>query len=106
MINFCDALLTGGTSRSDHSEIGSGAVHFNFDPRGDKWGSLFGDVRGVLLKSAPIFLGGQCGLVAPLHVDFGAVTAAGSIVRRDVGPDCPFLDVARRLLSRGLVERI
>ncbi len=101
MINFCDALLTGGTSRSDHSEIGSGAVHFNFDPRGDKWGSLFGDVRGVLLTSAPIFLGGQCGLVAPLHVDFGAVTAAGSIVRRDVGPDCVKFETAQTGMVAG-----
>jgi bifunctional UDP-N-acetylglucosamine pyrophosphorylase/glucosamine-1-phosphate N-acetyltransferase len=101
MINFCDALLTGGTSRSDHSEIGSGAVHFNFDPRGDKWGSLFGDVRGVLLKSSPIFLGGQCGLVAPLHVDFGAVTAAGSIVRRDVGPDCVKFETAQTSIVAG-----
>lgn len=94
LINFCDAFLSGGTSRSDHSEIGSGAIHFNFDPRGDKWGSLFGDVRGVLLRSAPVFVGGQCGLVAPLHVDFGAVTAAGSIVRRDVGPDCVKFETA------------
>lgn len=101
LINFCDALLTGGTSRSDHSEIGSGAVHFNFDPRGDKWGSLFGDARGVLLKSAPIFLGGQCGLVAPLHVDFGAVTAAGSIVRRDVGPDCVKFETAQTGMLAG-----
>jgi UDP-N-acetylglucosamine/UDP-N-acetylgalactosamine diphosphorylase len=101
LINFCDALLTGGTSRSDHSEIGSGAIHFNFDPRGDKWGSLFGDVRGVLLKSAPIFLGGQCGLVAPLHVDFGAVTAAGSIVRRDVGPDCVKFETAQTGMLAG-----
>lgn len=94
LINFCDAFLTGGTSRSDHSEIGSGAIHFNFDPRGDKWGSLFGDVRGVLLRSAPVFVGGQCGLVAPLHIDFGAVTAAGSIVRRDIGPDCVKFETA------------
>jgi hypothetical protein len=94
LINFCDAFLSGGTSRADHSEIGSGVVHFNFDPRGDKWGSLFGDVRGVLLRSAPVFVGGQCGLVAPLHVDFGAVTAAGSVVRRDVGPDCIKFDAA------------
>lgn len=94
LINFCDAFLSGGTSRSDHSEIGSGSVHFNFDPRGDKWGSMFGDVRGVLLRSAPVFVGGQCGLVAPLHVDFGAVTAAGSVVRRDVGPDCIKFDAA------------
>jgi acetyltransferase-like isoleucine patch superfamily enzyme len=101
LINFCDAFLTGGTSRSDHSEIGSGAVHFNFDPRGDKWGSLFGDVRGVLLRSAPIFIGGQCGLVAPLHVDFGAVTAAGSIIRRDVGPDCVKFETAQTGVVRG-----
>ena len=106
MINFCDALLTGGTSRSDHSEIGSGTVHFNFDPRGDKWGSLFGDVRGVLLKSAPIFLGGQCGLVAPLHVDFGAVTAAGSIVRRDVGPDCVKFETAQTGVVTGFDREV
>lgn len=106
MINFCDAMLTGGTSRADHSEIGSGAVHFNFDPRGDKWGSLFGDVRGVLLRSAPIFLGGQCGLVAPLHVDFGAVTAAGSIVRRDVGPDCVKFETAQTGVLAGFDREI
>jgi hypothetical protein len=99
-------LLTGGTSRSDHSEIGSGAVHFNFDPRGDKWGSLFGDVRGLLLKSAPIFLGGQCGLVAPLHVDFGAVTAAGSIVRRDVGPDCVKFETAQTGVVAGFDREV
>ncbi len=101
MINFCDAFLTGGTSRSDHSEIGSGAVHFNFDPRGDKWGSLFGDVTGVLMRSAPVFVGGQCGVVAPLHVDFGAVTAAGSIVRRDVGPDCIKFESASTNILQG-----
>jgi UDP-N-acetylglucosamine/UDP-N-acetylgalactosamine diphosphorylase len=84
LINYCDLLMSGGTSRIDHSEVGSGVIHFNFDPRGDKYGSLIGDVRGVLLRSAPIFVGGQCGLVGPLHVDFGSVIAAGSIVRRDV----------------------
>jgi hypothetical protein len=83
-INFCDALVTGGTRRSDHSEIGSGTVHFNFDPRGDKFGSLIGDVRGVLLRSQRIFVGGNSGLVAPLHLDFGTVIAAGSTVRSDV----------------------
>ena len=87
LINYCDVFMTGGTSRSDHSEVGSGVVHFNFDPRGDKWGSLLGDARGLLLRSAPIFIGGQAGLVGPLHVDFGAVLAAGSIARRDIGPD-------------------
>ncbi len=84
LINYCDLFMSGGTSRSDHSEVGSGVIHFNFDPRGDKYGSLIGDARGVLLRSAPIFVGGQCGLVGPLHIDFGSVVAAGSVVRRDV----------------------
>ncbi len=87
LINYCDIFMSGGTSRDDHSEVGSGVVHFNFDPRGDKWSSLIGDVGGVLLRFRPIFVGGQCGLVGPLHVDFGAVLAAGSVVRRDVAGD-------------------
>ena len=84
LINFCDVFMTGGTSRNDHSEIGSGTVHFNFDPRGDKFGSLIGDATGVLLRSSRIFVGGNCGLVAPLHLGFGSVLAAGSILRRDL----------------------
>jgi len=84
VINYCDLFMSGGTSRTDHSEVGSGVIHFNFDPRGDKYGSLVGDVRGVLLRSTPIFVGGQCGLVGPVHIDFGSVIAAGSLVRRDV----------------------
>ena len=104
LINFCDLFLSGGTSRRDHTEIGSGAVHFNFDPRGDKWGSLIGGIRGVLLRSDPIFIGGNCGLVGPLEVGFGAVTAAGSIVRRNV-PDNAVVasgprDVQRRQFDR------
>ena len=86
VINFCDLFMSGGTSRTDHSEVGSGVIHFNFDPRGDKYGSLIGDARGVLLRSAPIFVGGQCGLVGPVHIGFGSVIAAGSVARRDV-PD-------------------
>ncbi len=84
LINFCDLFLTGGTSRKDHTEIGSGAIHYNFDPRGDKWGSLLGSIRGVLLRSDPVFIGGTCGLVGPLEVGLGAVTAAGCTIRRDV----------------------
>lgn len=84
LINFCDLFLTGGTSRSDHTEIGSGAIHYNFDPRGDKWGSLLGSIRGVLLRSEPVFIGGTCGLVGPLEIGLGAVTAAGSTIRKDV----------------------
>jgi bifunctional N-acetylglucosamine-1-phosphate-uridyltransferase/glucosamine-1-phosphate-acetyltransferase GlmU-like protein len=45
LINFCDALMAGGRSRKDHSEIGSSFIHFNYTPHGDKaTASLFGDV--------------------------------------------------------------
>jgi UDP-N-acetylglucosamine/UDP-N-acetylgalactosamine diphosphorylase len=84
-INYCDVLVTGGSSRSDHSEIGSGAIHFNFDPRGDKFGSLLGDATGCLLRSRRIFVGGNSGIIAPVHLHFGAVIAAGSMIRKDVG---------------------
>lgn len=95
LINYCDLFMSGGTSRKDHSEVGSGAVHFNFDPRGDKWSSMIGDSTGVLLKSAPIFVGGNSGLVGPVAIDFGAVVAAGSIVRRNVGPNCIHVEAMR-----------
>jgi bifunctional UDP-N-acetylglucosamine pyrophosphorylase/glucosamine-1-phosphate N-acetyltransferase len=87
LVNFCDCLLGGGTGSSDHSEVGSSYVHFNFTPDGDKaTASLFGDVpRGVMLNQPPIFLGGQGGAVGPLWVNFGTVVAAGSILREDVG---------------------
>ena len=64
LINFCDALMAGGTSRKNHSEIGSSYIHFNFTPHQDKaTPSLIGDVpRGVFLDQPPIFLGGQGGL--------------------------------------------
>src|SRR6185312_5393534 len=29
LINFCDVLMAGGRSRKDHSEVGSGFIHFN-----------------------------------------------------------------------------
>lgn len=106
VLNYCDLFMSGGTSRSDHSEVGSGVIHFNFDPRGDKWGSLIGDVRGVLLRSAPVFVGGQCGLIAPLHVDFGAVVAAGSMVRRDVGPNCVHFEALRTQTVEGFDRHI
>lgn len=89
LINFCDCLLSGGTSRSDHSEVGSSYIHFNFTPDGDKTtASLFGDVpRGVMLDQPPIFLGGQGGTVGPVHTGFGTVVGAGSILRTDVDDD-------------------
>lgn len=85
LINFCDCLLTGGTDGKNHSEVGSSFIHFNFSPNQDKaTPSLFGDVpRGVMLRQRPIFLGGQGGVVGPLRLTFGSVTAAGTICRKD-----------------------
>ncbi len=79
LINFCDCLMSGGTSRKDHSEVGSSYIHFNYTPDGDKTTpSLFGDVvHGALLDQPAIFLGGQGGTVGPVSVGFGSVVAAG-----------------------------
>ena len=87
LINFCDALLAGGTGRHEHSEVGSSYIHFNYAPDGHKaTASLFGDVpRGVMLDRPPVFLGGQGGAVGPVRVGFGSVIGAGSILRTDVG---------------------
>ena len=105
LINFCDVLMAGGTSRRDHSEVGSSFIHFNFTPHGKSGDkatpSLVGDVpRGVMLRSARIFLGGQAGLVGPVHIDFGTVLAAGFVYRRDHGPD--ELVVGEKLVPRTL----
>lgn len=85
LVNFCDAIVAGGTGPKDHSEVGSSFVHFNFTPHGDKaTASLVGDVpRGALLRAPRIFLGGQGGLVGPRRVAFGTVMPAGTVLRRD-----------------------
>jgi len=86
LINFCDALIAGGTSRKNHSEIGSSYIHFNFSPHQDKaTPSLIGDVpRGVFIDQSPIFLGGQGGLVGPARIAYGTVIPAGTICRQDI----------------------
>ncbi len=86
LINFCDVLMAGGTSRKDHSEVGSSYIHFNFTPNQDKaTASLVGDVpHGVLLNQKPIFLGGQGGLVGPSRIAYGSVIAAGGVCRKDL----------------------
>lgn len=88
-INFCDILMAGGTSRKDHSEIGSGVIHFNFTPfgrSGDKaTASLLGDVvNGVFYRSKRIFVGGHSSLIGPIRIGYGSVVAAGSRVDRNV----------------------
>ncbi|MDD4871957.1 MAG: hypothetical protein PHR77_15470 [Kiritimatiellae bacterium] len=85
-INFCDCLMAGGTSRKNHSEVGSSYIHFNYTPRQDKaTASLIGDIpRGVMLDQEPIFLGGQGGLVGPRRIAYGTIVAAGLICRKDI----------------------
>ena len=85
LINFCDCLMAGGTSRNDHSEVGSSYIHFNYTPNQDKaTASLIGDVpHGVMLNQRPIFLGGQGGLVGPCRLTYGNIIAAGTINRKD-----------------------
>ncbi len=86
LINFCDCMMAGGTSRKNHSEVGSSYIHFNFTPNMDKaTASLMGDVpRGVFLRERPIFLGGQGGLVGPSRIGFGSTIAAGIVYNNDL----------------------
>lgn len=85
LINFCDCMMAGGTSRKNHSEVGSSFIHFNYTPNQDKaTPSMMGDVhQGVMLRSKPIFLGGQGGVVGPVRINYGCITAAGSIIRKN-----------------------
>ncbi len=85
LINFCDCFMAGGTSRKNHSEVGSSFIHFNYTPNQDKaTESMMGDIhQGVMLRSKPIFLGGQGGLVGPVRINYGCLTAAGSIIRKN-----------------------
>jgi len=102
LINFCDALMAGGTSRKNHSEIGSSYIHFNFTPHHDKaTASLIGDVpNGVLLNQDPVFLGGQGGMVGPCKIAYGTIIPAGQIWRGDV--DEPGQLVARAGFKRNI----
>jgi UDP-N-acetylglucosamine/UDP-N-acetylgalactosamine diphosphorylase len=91
-INFCDLLMAGGTGRRDHSEVGSGVIHFNFTPfgrSGDKTtASLVGDaVHGVFYRSKRIFIGGHASLVGPVRIGYGSVIAAGARIAKDVEED-------------------
>ena len=114
-VNFCDALLAGGTGRDDHSEVGSGFIHFNFTPfgpRGDKaTASLFGDVtRGVWLREKRIFLGGSGGVVGPVQIGYGTVLAAGSVYRSDREEDLLVLGESlpgtSRPFEKGTLRRV
>ena len=79
-LNWCDILVAGGTGGAAglFTEIGSGCIHFNFTPRGDKaTASLLGDAtRGVFLDCPRLFIGGNASLLGPLSAEYGAVTSA------------------------------
>jgi hypothetical protein len=86
LINFCDCLMASGTGPKNHGEVGSSYIHLNFTAHQDKaTASLIGDVpAGVMLDKAPIFLGGQGGMVGPRRIAYGSIVAAGTICRRDI----------------------
>ncbi len=102
LINFCDCFMAGGTSRKNHSEVGSSYIHFNYTPNQDKaTASLIGDVpRGVMLDRPPIFLGGQGGLVGPVRIGYGTVIAAGSVYREDCVDGGKLLSSANRDIEK------
>ncbi len=121
LINFCDCFMSGGTSRKNHSEVGSSYIHFNYTPNQDKaTPSLIGDVpNGVMLSRKPIFLGGQGGLVGPCRLAFGTVTAAGTICRKDElrpgrllfeakgqGGNIPFVHGAHRNTKKLMINNV
>ena len=102
LINFCDGLISGGKSRREHTEVGSGFIHFNFTPRGQSGDkatpSLIGDVaHGVFLRQPRIFLGGLSGIVGPQKVGFGSCTVAGQVLRREVPPNRLVGDLPRKV---------
>ena len=102
LINCCDCLIAGGRSRRDHTEIGSGFIHFNFTPwgrGGDKaTASLIGDVpRGVFLREERIFMGGLSGMVGPHRVGFGSFSIAGQLIRSDIGEGRIHSETARKV---------
>jgi hypothetical protein len=64
IINFCDCLMAGGTSRSNHSEVGSSFIHFNFTPRQDKATASFLEMsrRVYCWTKSPSSLADRAGL--------------------------------------------
>jgi len=102
LINFCDALISGGKSRRAHTEVGSGFIHFNYTPwghTGDKaTPSLIGDVvHGVFLRQQRIFLGGLSGIVGPQKVGFGSFTIAGQVLRKEIPSNRVVGDLPRKV---------
>jgi hypothetical protein len=102
LINCCDCLISGGRSRTNHTEIGSGFIHFNFTPWGESGDkatpSIIGGVpRGVFLREERIFIGGLSGMVGPLQVGFGSFSVAGQMIRSDIADHRIYSDLPRKV---------
>ena len=92
-INFCDIIDMGGSAVStedflNFNEVGSGMIHYNFSPFGDKFSSYVGArvPDAVFMDTEKTFVGGQAKLVAPNIVNEGVTIAAGTDLRKMVHP--------------------
>lgn len=89
LINFCDVFVNGGTDEPyGFTEIGSGAIHYNFTPNGLKFGSLigsgaYGEMYGLYPKT---FVGGQTQIIAPIIIGSKVLIPAGTAARQQI-PD-------------------
>jgi hypothetical protein len=102
LINCCDCLISGGRSRTNHTEVGSGFVHFNFTPWGESGDkatpSMIGGIpRGVFLREERIFIGGLSGLIGPQRIGFGSFSVAGQIIRSDIADRRIYSDPPRKV---------
>ena len=87
LINFCDCLMAGGTSRPEPQRSGELLCPLQLHSEPGQGDAVIDRrcAQGVMLDQRPIFLGGQGGLVGPVRVGFGSVVAAGIVCRADVG---------------------
>ena len=85
LINFCDIFVSGGSDEPfGFTEIGSGAIHYNFTPNALKFGSLIGPgAPGEMFGLFPrTFIGGQTQIIAPTLIGSQVLVAAGTAVRK------------------------
>lgn len=87
LINFCDVFVSGGNDEPfGFTEIGSGAIHYNFTPNGLKFGSLIGPgALGEMFGLSPrTFIGGQTQIIAPNQIGSQVLVPAGLAVRTPI----------------------
>ena len=95
LINFCDIFISGGKDEPfGFTEIGSGAIHYNFSPNGLKFGSLIGpgapgEMFGIFAKS---FIGGQTQIIGPTIIGHQVLIPAGTAVRNKVPAETLYIE--------------